>query len=144
MKYLLLATFGWLALPAASPATESPWNGTWKLDASRPEPEGAADDYRFTVSADGALRWEIPSLHEDNHGRLDGKPMPISRPGVRPGTTIRVWAEAPRVWRYAVALNGANRGEGRMALAADGRSWTDVPLDHGKPVDKLTMVYVRQ
>ncbi len=128
----------------AAVAAESPWNGTWTLDTSRPEPQGGADDYRLTLSADGALRWEIPSLHEDNRGRLDGRPMAINRPGGKPGMTISVSAEAPRVWHYVVALNGAYRGEGRMTLAPDGRSWTDMVLDHGRPVEKLTLIYVKE
>ena len=132
-----------LAAAPASFAAGSPWNGTWKLDKSRAEPDGAADDYRFTVGEDGALVWEIPSLKEVNIGRLDGTPMAIHRPGAAPGLTISVRAESPSVWRYVVRLNGENRGEGRMVLAADGKSWTDVPLDGGKPVERLLMVYVK-
>ncbi len=144
MRNPLATVLAWLAVTPCAMAAANPWNGTWKLDTSRPEPQGGADDYRFTVSPDGALRWEIPSLREDNHGRLDGRPMAINRPGGKPGMTISVSAEGPRVWHYTVALNGAYRGEGRMSLAQDGRSWTDMVLDHGKPVERLTLVYVRQ
>jgi hypothetical protein len=129
--------------PACHAAT-NPWNGTWKLDRSRPEPDGAADDYRFAVGPDDTLLWEIPSLKEANFGRLDGTPMTINRPGGAADMTISVKPEAPRVWHYQVRRNGEYRGEGRMTLAADGKSWTDVPLNGGKPVESLLMVYVRE
>ena len=137
----VLASF---AFAPACFAAGSPWNGTWKLDRSRPEPDNAADDYRFTLGPDDTLLWEIPSLKEANIGRLDGTPMPINRPGGTPGMTISVQAETPRRWHYRVRLDGQYRGEGLMTLAADGRSWTDVPLDGGQPVEKLLMVYVKE
>jgi hypothetical protein len=143
LKLLFAIAVCCLAFASSSLAAVSPWNGTWRLDHSRAEPDGAADDYRFTVTADGALRWEIPSLHEINVGRLDGSPMRINRPGAPAGETISVHAESPGVWTYKVELNGKDRGEGRMTLAADGKSWTDVPLDGGKPVERLLMVYVK-
>ena len=142
MKHFF-AALAWLALSPACLAADTAWTGTWVLDRSRPEPDGAADDYRFTVTQDGAITWEIPSLREVDTGRIDGTPMAINRPGGKPGLTLSVWQEAPRVLRYKVALNGQDRGEGRMRLAADGGSWTDVPLDirDGKPAENLLMVY---
>ena len=70
--------------------------------------------------------------------------MPIRRPGAPDGLSLSVWPEGPRVLRYKVALRGTEQGQGRMTLAEDGKSWTDVPLDHSRPVDKLLMVYVKQ
>ncbi len=125
-------------------AAASPWNGAWTLDRSRPEPDGAASGYAFSIDKGGRLRWQIPSLKENNTGRLDGKPFPINRPGAARGLTLSVRAEGPRVLRYMVADNGKPHGEGRMTLAANGRSWTDVPLDHGRPVAQYTMVYRRK
>lgn len=133
------------AVPSTSClAAASPWNGSWTLDRSRPEPDGAASGYRFSIDTAGRLRWRIPSLGENNTGRLDGRPFPINRPGATKGLTLSVRAEGPRVLRYKVADNGRPHGEGRMTLAPDGRSWTDVPLDHGRPVAQYTMVYRRQ
>ncbi len=143
MRFLALILTGLLFAPACF-AANSPWNGSWKLDRSRAEPDGAADDYRFTVGPDETVKWEIPSLKEVNIGRLDGTPMAINRPGAAAGMTISVRAESPGMWLYQVRLNGQDRGEGRMTLAADGKSWTDVPLDGGKPVESLLMVYVRE
>ncbi len=125
-------------------AAPSPWNGAWTLDRSRPEPDGAATGYAFSIDRGGRLRWQIPSLKENNTGHLDGKPFPINRPGAARGLTLSVQAEGPRVLRYKVADNGKPQGEGRMTLAPNGRSWTDVPLDHGRPVAQYTMVYRRK
>ena len=144
MKHLAVAALACLAPATVCRASDNPWNGTWRLDSSRAEPDGAADDYAFKVTADGQIRWEIPSLHEVNIGRLDGSPMPINRPGAPDGLSLSVWPEGPRVLHYKVALRGTEQGQGRMTLAQDGNSWTDVPLDHGKPVEKLLMVYVRR
>lgn len=144
MKRLLIAAaLASMPLASAARAAGNRWNGTWTLDTSRPEPDGAASDYRFTITPDERLRWKIPSLKENNPGRLDGTPMRINRPVAPPGLTMGVWSTAPDVLRHKVALNGRARGEGRMTLAADGRSWTDVPLDRGRPVKRLTMVYRR-
>ena len=143
MRYLVNIAIACLAFAPAARAADIAWNGTWALDASRPEPDGAADAYRFTVSSTGGLRWEIPSLGEVVTGRLDGRPMAIHRSKPTPGLTIAVAAESPRVWRYSVAKDGKPQGEGRMTLAPDGRSWTDVPLYQGKPVESLLMVYVK-
>ncbi len=139
LAILLQATFAF-----SCHAADTAWTGTWALDKSRPEPEGAADAYRFTVSPDGTLVWEIPSLGEVVRGRLDGHPMPIHRNEPTPGLAIAVTEEHPRTWTYKVSKNGTDEGGGRMALSADGKSWTDVPLDHGTEIDRLRMVYVKQ
>ncbi len=144
MRTVLMVLLACTGLPTACPAARNPWNGAWTLDRSRPEPDGAAKGYTFTIGPGGRLRWEIPSLKEDNTGRLDGRPFPINRPGATPGLTLSVWPDGPRALRYRVAENGRPHGEGRMTLAANHRSWTDVPLDHGRPVLQYTMVYVRK
>ena len=143
-KLTIAATLAGLAIAPAARAAATAWNGTWTLDASRKEPDGAADAYRFTVSPGGDLVWEIPSLGEVVRGRLDGRMMAIRRSKPTPGLTLAVVEEGPLVWRYSVAKNGKPQGEGRMELAKDGRSWTDVPLDHGKPVQSLLMVYKKE
>ena len=80
---LLLATTLLLTFLAPKPlAAESPWNGTWILDAARSTPgakDQAADGYRFTLQSDGHIKWEIPSLGEVVVGRTDGVPMEINR-----------------------------------------------------------------
>lgn len=129
---------------AAARAADNPWNGTWVLDRAHPEPDGAAADYRFTITSDGHIRWEIPSLNEINTGTLDGAPMSIRRAGNSTGQTLSVRTEGARILNYQVRRDGKERGAGRMTLSADGRSWTDVPLDHDKPVNSLTMVYVKR
>ncbi len=142
---ICVCLFAWLACAPAAVAAASPWNGWWVLDTGRREPAGAARDYRFMISSDGGITWEIPSLHEVNNGLLNGKPFAINRPGGTPGMTLRVQAQGPRSLRYKVAKDGQVRGEGLMTLAEDGQSWTDVPLDirDGKPATALTMVYLK-
>ncbi len=138
-----LAAF--LTVSPAAFAADTAWNGTWALDQTRPEPDGAADVYRFTVSQNGTLVWEIPSLGEVVRGRLDGQPMAIHRSKPTHGLAIAVTEENPRVWTYKVSKDGKEEGAGRMALAADGRSWTDVPLDqNGREADNLRMNYVKR
>lgn len=144
MLKLALAIALPVTLATACHAADTAWTGTWVLDHNRPEPDGAADAYRFTVSPDDTLVWEIPSLGEVVRGKLDGKPMPIHRTEPTPGLFIAVTADKPRVWTYKVSKNGADSGAGRMMLAADGNSWTDVPLDHGSPVERLRMTYVKK
>ena len=133
-----------LTFVSSAHAADAAWTGTWKLDTSRHEPDGAADDYRFRVLPGRRIRWEIPSLDEVNTGSTDGTPMPVRRPGAPPGLTLSVRDQGPHVLRYEVALDGKVRGGGVMTLAPDGRSWTDIPLVEGKPAAGLTMVYVRQ
>ena len=133
-----------VAFAPACHAADTAWTGTWALDKSRPEPDGAADAYRFTVSPNGTLVWEIPSLGEVVRGKLNGQPMPIHRSEPTPGLSIAVTEENPRVWTYKVSKDGTDAGAGRMALSADGKSWTDVPLDHGTEIGRLRMVYVKQ
>ena len=68
------------SLPPVPVLTESPWNGDWVLSQTRNTEEikaAAAEDYRFSLQADGRIRWEIPSLHEVVEGRVDGQPMLI-------------------------------------------------------------------
>lgn len=131
-------------LNGCSAVSKPDWNGTWVLDRSRPEPDGAAPEYRLSISGHDAIIWEIPPIGERNVGTIGGQPMSIVRHGVSRGTTLQVWREGTRSLRYRVSENGRAQGEGRMTLAADNRSWTDVPLDQGQPVARLTMVYTRQ
>ncbi len=143
---IALALIATLATAAPAQASESGWNGRWVLSPDRNPPaikDQAAADYRFTVDGAGGLRWEIPSLKEDNRGRLDGTPMAIRRPGGTPGMTIAVKAESPYVWTYVVAKDRAPVGQGRMTLAENGRTWVDVSGPYGRPDQAGVVIYVR-
>lgn len=128
---------------AATGGSMSMWTGAWHLDPQRAEPDGAAPDYKFSIAGQ-TIVWEIPSLGEVNHGKLDGTPFPILRRGHQTGKMLSVRQAGPRTLRYTVLANGVPKGSGEMTLAANGRSWTDVPLNGDVPVSRLTMVYVRQ
>jgi hypothetical protein len=139
---LLLAS-----LASATTPAENPWNGTWVLDASRSTPgakDQAADGYRFTLQADGQIKWEIPSLGEVVTGRTDGVPMEIHRTKPSPGLTLSVTAEGPEVLIYKVARNGKPEGEGRMTLVENGKAWVDISWPAGKPQYAGEVVYVKQ
>ena len=136
-----------LGAAGAARAAESPWNGTWKLDAARSTPgieDHAADGYAFHITEDGWIRWEIPSLGEVVEGHLDGKPMDIHRSKPTPGLTLAVEAEGPYVLHYKVARNGKPAGEGRMTLVEDGKAWVDVSWQAGLTLQAAELIYTRQ
>jgi hypothetical protein len=132
-------------LPAPPTLTESPWNGDWVLSQTRNTQQikdAAAAGYRFHVSSDGEIRWEIPSLHEVVEGRTDGQPMTIRRPKPT-ASTLAVTAEGPWVLRYEVSRDGKPEGEGRMTLVDQGRAWVDLSQPAGRPDLAGAVVYVR-
>jgi len=137
MKHLLAAAL--LCLSAAPAlADENPWNGAWTLDAGRSTPgikDQAAPGYVFTLQPDGQIRWEIPAIGEVVTGRTDGEP--------RPGMTLAVQTDGPRVMTYKVAIMGKPEGEGRMTLVENGKAWVDISWPAGKPEYAGALVYVR-
>ena len=143
MIVLSLALF----VQVAVAPNDSPWNGTWVLDAARSTPgakDQAADAYRFTLRSGGEIKWEIPSLGEVVTGKTDGKPMPIRRPKPTSGMTLSVKAEGPAVLLYRVSRNGRTEGEGRMTLVENGKAWVDLSWPAGKPEYAGELVYVKQ
>jgi hypothetical protein len=153
MRKLLVAAAVALATPLAAVAAlpprpmlaESPWNGDWVLSQTRNPQEmkdAAAAGYRFHLQPGGAIRWEIPSLHEVVDGRTDGRPMAIRRQKPTP-MTLAVTAEGPYVLRYKVARGGAPLGEGRMTLVDQGKAWVDISQPPGRPDLAGAVIYVR-
>jgi hypothetical protein len=126
-----------------SNAAPNPWNGLWQFDKSHSSPgiEGAPSAYRFTVSADGRLRWEIPSLGEVVVGRIDGRAMPIRRATPTPGQTLAVRAVGLREWRYEVAHNGIVDGGGQMMLVDNATAWVDLTWGSDGPGHGVELVY---
>lgn len=140
---------GWLfaMLPlVVGNAAPSPWNGTWHLDAARSSPNIGEPPaaYRFSVTPDGGLRWEIPSLGEVVTGHLDGRPMAIHRSAPTPGLTLAVRAVGPREWTYRVAQSGRYRGGGRMLLVDGGMAWVDLSWGPEGPGHGVELVYRKQ
>ena len=147
IKSLLLASWVVLCLPFAHAAQESPWNGTWVLDAARSTPgikDQAAEGYRFNILPDGQITWEIPTLGEVVKGRTDGQPMDIHRALPSPGLTLAVEADGPRALHYTVARDGKPEGEGRMFLVENARAWVDISWPAGHPEYAGELVYVKQ
>lgn len=132
----------------AAGAASDAWNGTWVLDVARSSAAageaGVPRAYRFTVKADGALRWEIPELQEVVTGRLDGAPTAVHRRAGAAGMTLAVRAVGPREWIYAVAKDGRAMGGGRMMLVDDGRAWVDLTWGPEGPGFGSELVYVKR
>ena len=139
-------------LPSPKPADPNPWNGTWKLDASRSSPAAAQDGtpqaYRFTlgpaITDVVSLKWEIPELGEIVTGATDGKPMEVHRTKPTNGLTLGVRSEGKAQLVYSVYRDGKLIGGGRMMLVDNGAAWVDLtwPLDRQDLASEL--VYVKQ
>jgi hypothetical protein len=139
-------------LPPPKPADPNPWNGTWKLDASRSSPEvvkaGAPQAYRLTlgpaITDVVSLKWEIPELGEIATGATDGKPMDVHRTTPTNGLTLGVRSEGKAQLVYSVYREGKLIGGGRMMLVDSGAAWVDLtwPLDRQDLASEL--VYVKQ
>ncbi len=104
----------------------------------------AADDYRFTVGADGSITWEIPSLQEVVKGHIDGKPMEIHRPSLKVPMTISLTADGPQVLLYKVTRNGKLEGAGRMTLVENNTGWIDISGPADKPQFSGMLLYSRK
>lgn len=136
-----------LLATAAPPSSTVAWNGTWTVDLARSSPaakEGAADAYRFTLTPDGGIVWEIPSLGEVVRGRVDGRPMAIHRAEPTSGLTLAVSWGGPRTLLYTVAHDGHVEGGGSMTLVDGNSAWVDLTWGGGNPYDGAEIVYVKQ
>lgn len=144
LRLTLIMSSGVAAAAAAAPSP-NPWNGTWRLDATRSSPgsAGAADAYRFTLDGN-AIKWEIPSMGEVVIGRTDGRPMVIRKHGVSDGITLSVTADGPATLRYRLVKDGKYFGGGLMMLVDDGKAWVDVTWGPPGLPHATQLVYVRQ
>jgi hypothetical protein len=127
-------------------ADDSPWNGSWTLDAARSTPgaaEFAAPGYAFTVSASGDITWRIPAIGEIAVGKTDGTPMPVHRRVPTPGLALSVRAEGPLLLHYQVLKNGVAKGEGLMRIVEGGKAWVDISWRVGEPEQAGELIYTR-
>ena len=139
-------------LPPPKPADPNPWNGTWKLDASRSSPDvvkaGAPQVYRLTlgpaITDVVSLKWEIPELGEIANGATDGKPMQVHRTRPANGLTMGVRSEGRAQLVHSVYRDGKVIGGGRMMLVDNGTAWVDLtwPVERQDLASEL--VYVKQ
>jgi len=127
-------------------ADESPWNGSWTLDAARSTAgasEFAAPGYAFSVSSTGDITWRIPAIGEIAVGKTDGTAMAVRRRVPTPGLALSVRAEGPLLFHYQVLKNGVAEGEGLMRIVEGGKAWVDISWRVDKPEEAGELIYTR-
>jgi hypothetical protein len=106
-----------LALPAgAASAADSPWNGTWKLDAAKSQLTGQT--FSYSERPGGMLHYEDGSTANFDFG-LDGK-------------EYKTWADRTTAWTPAgknawdtvTRAAGKVHSKGHVALSEDGKTLT--------------------
>jgi hypothetical protein len=106
-----------LALPAgAASAADSPWNGTWKLDAAKSQLTGQT--FSYSERPGGMLHYEDGSTASFDFG-LDGK-------------EYKTWADRTTAWTAAgknawdtvTRAAGKVHSKGHIALSEDGKTLT--------------------
>ena len=106
-----------LALPAgAASAADSPWNGTWKLDAAKSQLTGQT--FSYSGRPGGMLHYEDGSTASFDFG-IDGK-------------EYKTWADRTTAWTAAgknawdtvTRAAGKVRAKGHIVLSEDGKTLT--------------------
>ncbi len=115
--------------------------GKWK---STKVASDAPESFVISTAADGTVTWMIPSQKATVTGHLDGKPNPIKGPTSAAGLTLAMSSVSPRSLTYKVAIQGKPLAEGKMTLAADGKSYLDTSWSPGKESEKSISFYARQ
>jgi hypothetical protein len=104
----------------------------------------APDSYVVSSPSPGIMHWDIPAYKQTVEGKFDGTDLPIIGPDEPSGLTIAIKPDSPTKLSYIVKVNGKPDSYGVQTLAADGKSFTDVSWNAGKPDEKATGVYVKQ
>jgi hypothetical protein len=104
----------------------------------------APDSFVISSPSPGVMHWDIPAYKETVQGKFDGTDLPITGPDVPPGLTIAIKTDSPTKHSYIVKVDDKPDSYGVQTLAADGKSFTDVSWNAGKPDEKATGVYVKQ
>ena len=115
--------------------------GKWKtakIHSSSP------DSYTISSGSNGTVTWTIPSQEAYVVSHMDGTPEPIHGPTYAEGFTIAHKRVNERQVTYEVALKGKALAEGRVVVAADGRTMTDTSWSPGKESEKTISFYVKQ
>jgi len=107
-----------LALPVgAAYAADSPWNGTWKLDAAKSHLTGQT--FTYSERPGGMLHYEDGSTVSYDFG-LDGKEYKTW------GNRSASWTAAgPNSWERVTRIDGKVFAKGHVALSADGKTLTE-------------------
>jgi hypothetical protein len=116
--------------------------GSWRST----KVNGPSGPQTFVISspAPGVLHYDIPDMKATAEGRTDGSDNSLTGPSVPPGATISFRALTPTRIKYVMKLNGKADSIGEQTIAADGRSFSDVNWNPGRPSEKTTAVYVKQ
>ncbi|MGC1729149.1 MAG: hypothetical protein WA747_07185 [Steroidobacteraceae bacterium] len=107
---------------------------------------GPTGPQTFVISspAPGVLHYDIPDLKVTAEGRTDGSDNPLTGPSIPAGATISFRALTPTRIKYVMKVNGKADSIGEQTIAADGRSFSDVNWNPGRPSEKTKAVYVKQ
>jgi hypothetical protein len=106
-----------LALPAgAATAADSPWNGTWKLDAQKSHLTGQT--FTYSERPGGMLHYEDGSTASFDFG-LDGKEYKTF------SNRTTTWSAAGKnSWDRVTRIDGKVSSQGHVALSEDGKTLT--------------------
>jgi hypothetical protein len=106
-----------LALPAgAASAADSPWNGTWKLDAAKSHLTGQT--FSYAERPGGMLHYEDGSTASFDFG-LDGKEYKTW------ANRTTAWTAAGKnAWDTVTRADGKVHSKGHVALSEDGKTLT--------------------
>lgn len=115
--------------------------GKWKSIKVKSDAPGI---FKISTAADGTITMDMPAEKETFVGKADGKPGVLKGPEVPNGLTLSLSSTSSRELSYKVALNGKVLGEGKMVLAAEGKSFLDTSWSPGKESEKGTSFYVKQ
>jgi hypothetical protein len=116
-KTLLLCAL--LALPAgAAFAADTPWTGTWKLDAAKSHFTGQT--FTYSKGPGELLHYEDGSTASFDFG-LDGKEYKTWA-----NRTMSWTASGPNAWDTVVKAEGQVRSKGHFELSADGKTLSTV------------------
>lgn len=107
-----------LALPAGSAyASDSPWNGTWRLDPQKSHLTGQT--FTYSERPNGKLHYEDGSSASFDFG-LDGKEYKTW------GNRTTAWSAAGQnSWDRVTRIDGKVFSKGHVALSADGKTLTE-------------------
>lgn len=133
---------GALLLTAAAPEPASPWFGTWKLRLA--DPKERPETLVYSDAGNGAMRMESVEDRSELVTRFDGKPAADTGAGATGRNALAITATSRTSYRWIFLKDGKPFVAGRNAIAADGRSFTEVSWRVETPGETRTFVYDRQ
>lgn len=140
-------SFVLIALTAAAPvaaeqADRSAWFGTWSLRLA--DPADKPETLIYSDAGGGAMRMVSVEDGRELITHFDGKPSVDVRAGPGPAPTLAIRATSPTSYTWTFARPAKPDVQGRNALAADRRSFTEVSWLVTEPAKTVTLVYDRR